>query len=239
MGELRAMFGAGTKELIELIPVIGTVAKVMTEAEKRARVQRIEDLITWMQGTDEEADAFAEEMSTGVNGPEGDLYRAAFRASVQATLDAVADVAVPSIALLARHRLQKQSPDLRSYRAVLGMLESLDREEFEALRAAVHSLLAIDADPHFTFLSQDPTVADIVMGTQSDTARSWVWHSTDPDRTLLARGDVARRLVAALEPLTDVYNIIGPVRGRNEPRLAHSLVQLLVLIMPSPIPTAA
>lgn len=188
------------KALVSAIPFVGRVLAAISDAEQRTKTRRLEQWAAYLQHEDEDDAAFAARVIEALHGDEGDHVRAAVLESAKAANEALDDAVVPSIARLTSRYLTTKTPDLWTYRDLLGLLRSLDAEMFAVLKAAVDALAAFsEGDDVSTRLDSAP----------GDDAYVWIAtrtvfgkHPSEPqleNRTCeLVRGQIAYRLVLAL-----------------------------------------
>lgn len=143
-----------------------------------------------------------------------------------------------SIALLKQKCAQSDSRGRAACRVVLNMLSDLGEEEFYAMRSAIHVLKAV---PRVMGGAGEPGGTWFVTNLMFDTApeiKDWNWYAIQRQNTFqLARGDVAVRVVDALETLGRAHFAISNVGHDNVARkgnLMHTTVDLLAEVMPLP-----
>ncbi|MBK9035926.1 MAG: hypothetical protein IPL61_32535 [Myxococcales bacterium] len=232
---------AGAKAIVDKVPVLGTIIKVLRDSEANIREHRRERWAQWLVGSDSEAETFAADLEKALGGDHGMLVREAVNESVRAALEAVDEIVVPSLALLTRRYLKTRTPDRRTYRELINILRALDEAEFCALRRAIHRLGWTEGDPLTTVIMMDSGAAEVAEAIREgnagpDTTEVWNWYTTNRPKTRLILGELAPRIVAALEPLQGGFYAIyrEPQRGRHKPRFPRALVQLMVDILPEP-----
>jgi len=202
------------------LPVAKQLVTTVNEWEAEIRRLRIDEWSEWVVGGADAAE-FAAGVDEALGGPESDLVRAAILESARTAADAVDGAVISAIGLLTRRRLTTKSPDLRTFRAILTVLRSLERDEFEALRQGVHALFAEPSTGYETMLQ------DEAMG---DNTREWRWQIVrDKQWHVLVRGEVAYRVYKAIEPLGGENWSRIPMRKCN---LRGDLVALLADMMP-------
>jgi hypothetical protein len=159
----------------------------------------------------------------------GDTVADGFSAAAQAAAEATSMSPIASIGLLARRYLQTdgKEPSRREYRAILGILRSLDDVEFGAVRDIVHKLASVGTDPIQTLIQRDPNRGNQFV---------WFVPETGPSGALIV-GDSAPELAKLLEPVANelipgAEMVVGP--KPSQPRYRARLVRILADIMPAP-----
>jgi hypothetical protein len=254
--ELRVMRRVVLRKLPSLIPYFGKVADAAFIAERETREERKRLWSEWLVASDDSPEVFADRVAAALEGREDKVLREAINESIRAALDAMDEIVIPSVALLTRKYLEGRAnesrfPDRRTYRECLELLRSLDGDEFLALRYAVTLLAWMDADPIATGITNDPGNDVLFRATERGRAPAgaktvWVWYTTAGKEPLteLVVGDLAPRIVSALQPLQGggVFASFAPPHpGPDAPRFSRALMQLLAEVMqlPEPLPEPA
>ncbi len=218
--------GSAVAELVDTIPTVGSVVKALRNAARDSAEGRQAAWTAWVVGSEhpETEAAFARQLEESLNGTDGAVVRNAVLESARAAVDAIDESVVPSIGLLTRRFLRTRTPDLRTYRAAMAMIRSLDREEFQGMRAAVHILRTIDAPILRTKIKRG------VPSSVEAHDDCWIWYCVDghSDGAFieLLRGDVAPRVVSAIEPLTGGHHFAldQSELHRDRPEFSRKLI---------------
>lgn len=196
------------KAALAKVPGIGDVIEVVEKATLESRERRKAAWALYAGGGADGVGEFAKTLRDAFESKDGDVVRAGVLEGARAAVDAVDDSVIPTIGLLTRRRLQTRTPDLRTYRELIGMFRSMDAEEYEALRTMVRALSTMLTTTENLSAERDvPTVLRLERERPSD-PREWVLWARIPyidsymsimSHHALVRGPQARMIVSVLE----------------------------------------
>jgi hypothetical protein len=192
---------AGLKTATQKVPVLSPIVTLLANIDAEHRRRRLEALGKYLDG-DADGDDFATTIEETLRGPNRSLVHTAVLSSARAAVDAIDDVAIPTIALLTRLYVQTQTPDRVVYEELLQILKSIERDVFIALGGVFAKVSEIfEASGGFkdmyTTFRYEADVDDL----------AWcVWQPRDTPtspgeavpRTILLQGDLAKRAVSTL-----------------------------------------
>ena len=200
--DATSILKAGVRELVAKTPLLGSIVKVLAEAETATRERRQAEWCRAIVGDTDEA-TFAERLKSALNGDEGDVVRAAILESARTAVEAVDEAIIPTIGKLTRRYCETKTPDLQTYRELLSVLRALDHEMLDGLRVAILEVERISGG-----LAVSTTLT-------SEEGEPYVWTATsgedNPEQrrtATLLKGEVAKCLVMTLGGTTS-----GPFSG--------------------------
>lgn len=230
---LRGGLRAGLRTALDKLPYLGPMTKWL---DNLAAVQHEERLALWLEYVrgDHSGEEFKAKIEDGLRGPHAEYVRDAVLESTRAATEALDDAAIPAIGRLTSQYLHTKTPDLWTYRDLLALLRSLDREMLDALRAALSRLDSLmraevvpDAVP--TEFDVDPDHFDTIIWRVSIAPSRDRLPSERNAISELGRGPVAERLVTAL-----CGSSAGLFAGRsrvNPPHLSREIVKILLSVL--------
>lgn len=203
-----------------------------------AAVQREERLALWLEYVrgGQTGEEFKAKIEDGLRGPHAEYVREAVLESTRAATDALDDAAIPPIARLTSLYLHSKKPDLWTYRDVLTLLRSLDREMLDALRLALAKLKVLIRDevvpeaPKTEFEIDEITDEDVTIIWRAPIAPSR--DRTPSERNALSelgRGPAVQRLVMALSG-SSAGLFTGDTRV-SPPHFTKEMVDLLLSVL--------
>ncbi|HEY1547222.1 MAG TPA: hypothetical protein VGG28_05355 [Kofleriaceae bacterium] len=190
--EAKPLARAAVREVLAKTPVLGSVLKVIREAEEDTRKARQERWLAELASGAHDPQQFSERLANALAGDEGDAVRAAILESARAALDAVDEAAIPCIGRLTRRFLTTRTPAPRVFRNLMAMFKMVESETLDTLRSVV------------TRLRERVTTDDIPTNFLFDIGaefRCWNWYAVvngAPGTITLATGDAAYDAVVAL-----------------------------------------
>lgn len=228
------------------VPVVKTLMNAIERSDRLFAQRRHDEWLRWLL-SNEDNEAFAEHIAKELEGAESSRCRATVVESARSARDAVADGAIPVIALLTRMHLKEQRPEARTFRELLALFRTMDGEEIEGLRVALPVLRRFELD-NAEDGERKGWSLDVAVGTMcSPSSEGWVWQATHvlQQRTgphtagitvnvrpvELLRGDVAFRIASAI--LGKPLGAFGEPTMTTGPAFPHGMIELLAELLTS------
>jgi len=221
---LGSLFKALARTAADKGPVLGHVVRALRELQAAHQAER---LGLWLEDLNANDPDFGENIDHALAGPERDLVRSVVLEGARAATEAIHPIVVPSLGRLTNRYLTTRTPELRLFRDLLSMLRTLEADEYRGLCKAIRDLR-----------KNAPLEESVRTRLTQDGDGGWQWQATllppatgQPERHVLLKGEVARRVVTALTSARAAFLGALDEPQPHTPHVSRELTKLLSSIL--------